>query len=48
MSRECERCYYFGKAADAPESVEEECMYIPSEDNDFDYTRPCERGEVDD
>lgn len=38
----CERCYYYGKAADAPETVEEECMWIPSEEDE--YNRPCEAG----
>lgn len=38
----CERCYYYGKAADAPETVEEECMWIPSEEDG--YNRPCEAG----
>ena len=37
--KECEYCYYFGKAADAPETVEEECMFIPNEENG--YVRPC-------
>ena len=41
--RECEGCYYFGKESDAPEEVEEECMYVPNEDNDYDYILPCMR-----
>lgn len=48
--KNCEKCCYFGRAADAPETVEEDCMYIPSEEEDaegyVDYTPPCERKEV--
>ena len=39
MDWECERCFYYGKAADAPETAEEECMWIPSEENG--EQRPC-------
>lgn len=39
----CESCYYYGKAADAPETVEEECMWTPSEEDG--YNRPCEKGD---
>lgn len=38
----CEGCFYYGHAADAPETVEDECMYIPQEDN-YNETLPCER-----
>lgn len=31
--KKCEECYYYGKAADAPETKEEECMFIPSEED---------------
>ena len=43
MSRECERCFYYGKAQDAPETVEYECMWTPSEDDGWE--KPCERTE---
>ena len=43
MSRECEKCFYFGKAADTPETVEPECMWTPEEDDG--WVRPCERTE---
>lgn len=39
----CESCFYYGKAADAPETAEEECMWIPSEENG--EQRPCEEEE---
>lgn len=38
----CESCYYYGKSADAPETVEE-CMWTPSEEDG--YNRPCEKGD---
>ena len=40
--KKCEECYYYGKAADAPETVEEECMWLPSEEDG--ECRPCEDG----
>lgn len=40
---DCERCEYYGKAADAPETVKKECMWVPSEENG-DH-RPCEEEE---
>lgn len=45
MSKECEKCFYYGRAADAPETVEEDCMYMPGEDDDGDWTPPCKRTE---
>lgn len=39
---DCEKCCYYGKPSDAPETTEEECMYIPTEE-DMDYTPPCQR-----
>lgn len=41
--KECESCFYYGRPSDAPETTEEECMYIPTEDEDYNYTPPCER-----
>ena len=38
----CEDCYYYGKPSDAPETAADECMYIPTEE-DEDYTPPCQR-----
>lgn len=35
----CERCIYYGTAADAPETVEPECMWQPNEENG--YELPC-------
>ena len=35
----CIGCEYFGRASDAPESVPEDCMWQPSELEDY---RPCE------
>lgn len=41
---ECEKCIYFGKPSDAPETAEEECMYIPTEEDEgYNYTPPCQR-----
>lgn len=45
----CEQCYYYGRPADAPETVEEQCMYMPDEDDvdeegDTIYVPPCMRG----
>lgn len=40
---ECENCVYFGRAADAPETVEKDCMWTPSDENGF--NRPCEEEE---
>ena len=37
--KDCSSCCYYGRPSDAPETVEEECMYIPAEDED--YTPPC-------
>ena len=39
----CEQCVYFGKASDAPETVEEDCMWQTCEDENC--TLPCEKGE---
>lgn len=41
----CQNCSYYGKAADAPESVPNDCMYIPAEDNNFCDKKPCEMDE---
>lgn len=38
----CEQCEYFGKASDAPETVEEDCMWQTCEDENC--TLPCEKG----
>lgn len=35
----CIGCHYFGRAADAPETVPNDCMWQP---NDCDEYRPCE------
>lgn len=35
----CIGCTYFGRASDAPESVPEDCMWQPTEFEDY---RPCE------
>lgn len=35
----CESCIYYGTAADAPETVEPECMWQPNEENG--YELPC-------
>lgn len=35
----CENCIYYGTAADAPETVEPECMWQPNEENGYDL--PC-------
>lgn len=40
MGKECENCIYYGRPSDAPETVPEDCMYIPAKDED--YTLPCE------
>ena len=40
--KKCEECYYYGKAADEPETVEEECMWLPSEEDG--ECRSCEDG----
>lgn len=45
MSKDCERCFYFGKEADAPEGVDDDCMYFPGEDDDYEWTPPCQRNE---
>lgn len=39
----CVRCEHFGRAADAPETVEECCMWQQSENNG--WTKPCEEDE---
>lgn len=36
----CVGCKYFGRACDAPETVEEDCMWQPSEENG--WILPCE------
>lgn len=41
MEKECNNCFYYGRSSDAPETVEDDCMYIPDEDED--YTPPCQR-----
>nr|DAW23486.1 MAG TPA: hypothetical protein [Caudoviricetes sp.] len=38
----CKQCAYFGKASDAPETVEEDCMWQTWEDENC--TLPCEKG----
>lgn len=43
MSKECVKCTYFGRAADAPKTVELACMWLPSEENGWDI--PCEETE---
>lgn len=35
----CYNCYYYGIAGDAPESVEPDCMWTPSEDDG--WVPPC-------
>lgn len=42
ITKDCTRCFYYGRPSDAPETADEECMYISTEDED--YTPPCERG----
>lgn len=37
--KKCENCFYYGTAADAPETVEPECMWQPNEENG--YELPC-------
>lgn len=37
--RGCENCTYYGREADAPETVEKACLWQPSESNGF--SRPC-------
>lgn len=44
MEKDCNSCIYYGRPSDAPETVDEECMYIPTEDEDYNYTLPCMRG----
>lgn len=41
----CQNCSYYGKSADAPESVPNDCMYVPGEDNNFSDKKPCEMNE---
>ncbi len=41
----CQNCSYYGKSADAPESVPNDCMYVPGEDNNFCDKKPCEMNE---
>lgn len=41
--KDCENCIYFGKAADAPETVEKDCIFVPSEEDGD--TKPCEEEE---
>lgn len=41
----CQNCSFYGKSADAPESVPNDCMYIPGEDNNFCDKKPCETDE---
>ena len=36
----CVGCVHYGKAADAPETTEEDCMWTPNEDNGWNL--PCE------
>lgn len=40
----CENCIYYGTAADAPETVEPECMWQPNEENG--YELPCIKAEA--
>lgn len=37
--KKCEGCEHYGKPIDAPETVEKECMWVPSEDEE---ERPCD------
>lgn len=37
----CEQCFYYGTVADAPETVEPDCMWTPSDDDGWE--KPCER-----
>lgn len=37
---ECERCFYYGVPGDAPECVEPDCMWQPSEEDGWE--RPCD------
>ena len=39
----CEKCGYFGKASDAPETVKSDCMWQPSEEDGEE--KPCETSE---
>lgn len=42
--RECEKCFYYGRPADAPETVEKDCMFVPTgEGDDCNDILPCER-----
>lgn len=38
----CKNCSYYGKAVDAPETVENDCMWVPTDGEDI---RPCEENE---
>ncbi|MDD7391212.1 MAG: hypothetical protein PUG60_16450 [Lachnospiraceae bacterium] len=38
---ECEKCVYFGRPIDAPESIDPDCMWVPSEENGWEI--PCEQ-----
>lgn len=40
----CKGCTYYGRPADAPESVPLDCMYQPEEGEE--YKPPCEESEV--
>lgn len=37
----CVGCKYFGRASDAPETVEEDCMWQPYEDEEYEEAPPC-------
>lgn len=41
--RECLRCTYYGKAADAPDTTQKDCMWQPCEEDGYDVL--CEKGE---
>ena len=43
--KKCEKCFYYGRPSDAPETVDKDCMYVPEKNNDgyTDYTLPCKR-----
>lgn len=45
MSKECERCFYYGVVGDAPEGTEPDCMWQPSEDDG--WVPPCHREDED-
>lgn len=42
----CEKCKYFGKAADAPETVEKDCMWEVLREEGTSCVPPCEEEEL--